>query len=128
MAKLPPRIFVVDDAPLVASSIADILRMSGFSAVSFTDPVEALTAASAESPDLLVSDIYMPEFSGIELASRLKSLNRDCDIVLFSGHPYAADLVDEARGRGHAFKFLIKPIPPTQLIYEVSTICRRTAD
>jgi DNA-binding NtrC family response regulator len=128
MAKPPPRIFVVDDAPRVASSIADVLRVSGFSAVSFTDPVEALTAALAESPDLLMSDIYMAELSGIELASRLRSLDVECDILLFSGHPYAADLVDEARGRGHSFRFLIKPIPPTRLIHEVAAICRGIAN
>jgi DNA-binding NtrC family response regulator len=78
-----PRIFVVDDMPLVASTISDILRLSGFSAVSYSDPLEALAAASAESPDFLVSDIYMPELSGIELAARLKSMNLDCDIILF---------------------------------------------
>jgi DNA-binding NtrC family response regulator len=128
MTQQPPRIYVVDDDPIIASTLADILRMSGFSVVSFTDPLEALTAALAESPDLLISDIHMPELSGIELASRLKSLHVDCDILLFSGHPHAANLVDEARARGQSFKFLIKPIAALQLIHEVSTICHQAAD
>jgi two-component system nitrogen regulation response regulator NtrX len=126
VAQQPPRIFVVDDAPLIASTIADILRMSGFSAASFTDPREALAAAIAESPDLLLCDLYMPDLSGLELASLLKSAQLDCDIILFSGHPHAADLVDEARDRGHLFKFLHKPIPPLQLIHEVSAGCPRS--
>jgi FixJ family two-component response regulator len=117
MTQKSPRIFVVDDAPLIASSIADILRLSGLSATSFTDPLEALAAAS---PDFLIADIYMPGLSGIELATRLKLMCLDCDILLFSGHPFAANLVDEAHHRGQSFKFLYKPIPPLQLIRKVS--------
>ena len=121
MAKQPPRIFVVDNAPFIASSLADILRMSSFSAASFTHPREALTAALAESPDVLLCDLYAPDFSGLELASLLKSAHLDCDIILFSGHPHMADLVDDARDRGRPFKFLPKPFPPLQLVYEFST-------
>jgi CheY-like chemotaxis protein len=50
------RIFVVDDEPVIASSLAAILRMNGFSARFFTSPLEALAAARSESPDLVISD------------------------------------------------------------------------
>jgi len=46
------RIFVVDDEPVIASSLAAILRMKGFSARIFSSPLEALSAARSESPDL----------------------------------------------------------------------------
>src|SRR3984885_2350010 len=55
-------IFVVDDEPVIASSLAAILQMNGFSARFFTCPLEALTAARSIAPDLLISDVAMPGF------------------------------------------------------------------
>jgi DNA-binding response OmpR family regulator len=48
------RIFVVDDQPIIASTLADILRLSGFDTVWFTNPREALTAATFDCPDLVI--------------------------------------------------------------------------
>jgi len=53
------RIFIVDDEPVIASSLAAILQMNGFSAKFFTCPLEALAAARSESPDLVISDVAM---------------------------------------------------------------------
>ena len=46
-------ILVVDDEPLIASSLAAILQMNGFSARFFTCPLQSLAAARSESPDLV---------------------------------------------------------------------------
>jgi CheY-like chemotaxis protein len=56
------QIFVVDDEPVIASTLATILQMNGFSAKFFTSPLEALNAARSKAPDLLISDVTMPEF------------------------------------------------------------------
>jgi hypothetical protein len=47
-----PHIFVVDDEHVIASTLAAILQMNGFSAKFFTCPLEALTAARLKAPDL----------------------------------------------------------------------------
>ena len=113
------RVFVVDDQPIIASTLADILRLSGFSATSFTDPYEALLAACADAPDLVISDIEMPGLSGIGLAIQLKELRLCSNILLISGHQAGIDLVDEARKFGHDFHVLAKPIGPRKLIAEI---------
>ena len=46
-------IFVIDDETVIASSLAAIMQMNGFSAKFFTCPLEALAAARSESPDLV---------------------------------------------------------------------------
>ena len=102
-----PRVFVVDDEPVIASTLAAILQMHGFSAKFFTSPLEALAAARAKSPDLLISDVEMPGLSGIELAIQMKAQYPTCKILLFSGRPSTLDLLDSARAQGHDFDLLL---------------------
>ena len=113
------RVFVVDDHAIIASTLADILRLNGFDATWFTNPREALAAAKSDCPDLVISDIEMPCFSGIELAIRLKELDLECNVLLVTGNPGAIDLLDEAAELGHHFQVLHKPIGPRKLISEI---------
>ncbi len=115
-----PRIFVVDDEPVIASTLAAILQMHGFSAKFFTSPLEALAAARKKSPDLLISDVEMPGLSGIELAVKMKAQYPKCQILLFSGQPSTLDLVDSARAQGHNFDLLLKPVLPPEFLSEIS--------
>jgi DNA-binding NtrC family response regulator len=127
MQSLDVRVFVVDDEPSIASTLADILRMSGFAATAFTNPLEALEAARHHAPHLLVSDVAMLALSGIELAIELKRMDLDCNILLFSGHSATHDLLHQARARGFDFQVLPKPLPPQRLIEEASAIEWTTA-
>ena len=61
----PRCIFIVDDEPVIASSLAAILKISGFSVKFFTSPLEALAAACLELPDLVILDVAMPGISGV---------------------------------------------------------------
>ena len=72
-----PHVFVVDDERTIASSLTAILNMSGYRARFFINPVEALKAARTDQPDVLISDVVMPELSGVDLAIRLKELCAD---------------------------------------------------
>jgi CheY-like chemotaxis protein len=116
---LDPRIFVVDDEPVIASTLAAILQMHGFSATFFTSPLEALAAARAKSPDLLISDVEMPDLSGIELAIKMKAQYPKCKILLFSGRPSTLDLLESARAQGHNFDLLLKPVFPPEFLSEI---------
>ena len=102
--------------------------MHGFSAKFFTSPLEALAAARAKSPDLLISDVEMPRLSGIDLAIRIKALYPACKILLFSGQPSNLDLLDSARAQGHDFDLFLKPIPPPELLAEIRKRIRSVSD
>jgi CheY-like chemotaxis protein len=116
----------VDDEPVIASTLAAILQMNGFSAKFFTCPLEALTAARSKAPDLLISDVVMPGISGIELAIRMRAQYPTCKILLFSGQAATMDLLEDARGQGHDFDLLLKPVPPTELLFEVGKMVNGT--
>jgi CheY-like chemotaxis protein len=113
------RVFVVDDEQVIAQTLAIILEQSGFSATAFFDPLQALIAAKVDIPDLLLSDVVMPQLSGIELAIRLKELCPSCKILLFSGQAETSNLLQLAHDQGHDFSLLSKPVHPADLLRKI---------
>jgi DNA-binding response OmpR family regulator len=122
-----PRIFVVDDEPVIASTTAMILSHYGFDAAFFTAPLDALQAARLDAPDLLVSDIVMPQLSGIALAIQMQACCPDCRVLLFSGQTNSFDMLEAARTDGHHFHLLAKPVHPAVLLLKVQTLMERAS-
>ena len=116
---VPMRVFVVDDEFNIASTLALILRHHGFDSTAFTGPLEALEAVAEQAPSLLISDISMPQLSGVDLAIRVREIARDCKILLFSGDASSTSLVEAARGRGHSFEMLSRPLHPAELLKKI---------
>jgi CheY-like chemotaxis protein len=114
-----PRIFVVDDEKIIAETLAVILRMSGYSARFFVNPLEALQVSLSGPPDLLISDVQMPLLSGIDLAIQMREQCPGCKILLFSGQTGTSDLLDVARKQGYDFHLLSKPIHPSDLLLRI---------
>ena len=115
-------IFVVDDEPVIASSLAAVLQMNGFSARFFTSPLEALAAARSESPDLVISDVAMAGISGVDLAIQMRTQYPNCKILLFSGQAATLDLLKGARAQGYDFRLLQKPVFPSELLSEIEQL------
>jgi len=117
------RIFVVDDHDVIASSLAMILRLhGGFHATSFTNSVAALGASRMEAPDLLITDVVMPELSGIDLAIQILDQRRECKVLLFSGEMVSAGMLEAARAKGYEFELLIKPVHPAALLSAIQQV------
>ncbi|MGA3130934.1 MAG: response regulator [Terracidiphilus sp.] len=116
-------VFVVDDEDVIATTLAMILRLQGgFCARSFNQPQDALEAAQLEAPDLLISDVVMPQISGIDLAIRVRECCPDCKVLLFSGQASTAYLLEAAKADGHDFDFLTKPVHPTDLLIKIRSL------
>lgn len=111
-----PRVLVADDEPVIAETLAIILRRSGFEAVVVHDGQAAVRQAKAWQPHALVSDVMMPVMNGIDAAIEISSLLPSCRIVLFSGQAATLDLQHEAEKKGHHFEVLPKPVHPTELL------------
>lgn len=116
------RIFVVDDEPVIASTLAAILSNNGFNATSFVEPREALQASRFETPDLLISDVVMPSLSGIELAIQMREACPNCKVILFSGQAFTIDFLEKASKAGHHFEVLSKPVHPAELLRKIRTL------
>ena len=114
-----PVVMVVDDEPLVADTLAMILSHAGYRAVRAYDARTALEMASVQPPDLLISDVAMPEMNGVELALGMVALVPQCRVVLFSGHARSVDLM-RAYDAGHDFPLMAKPMHPKEMLGQVA--------
>jgi CheY-like chemotaxis protein len=110
------RVLVVDDERVIADSVAAILNRSGFRAISRYSGAQAIESIHEECPDIIVSDVVMPDLNGIQLAKAVRTLCPKARIVLFSGNVETTSLLDGASLDGYFFEILQKPIHPVQLL------------
>jgi DNA-binding response OmpR family regulator len=103
-------------------ALAAILESAGYTARSFSDPLEALRAAETNCPDHLISDVMMPTLNGIDLGILFEAIYPRVRVLLFSGAFASAGLQDHAKGNGHHFDILAKPIHPKMLLAAIEAL------
>ena len=111
-----PRILVVDDEKVIADTIVQILNRDGFIAEAAYGGEEAIEKARLHCPELVLSDVLMPQVDGVEAAIAIRQHCPETRIILFSGQAATVEILARARERGHTFELLPKPIHPTDLI------------
>jgi CheY-like chemotaxis protein len=110
------RVLVVDDEELIADSVAAILNRNGYYATAKYSAKTAIEFAEAECPDVIVSDVIMPEVHGVQLARAIRRRCPDVRVVLFSGNTATSDVLHRALEEGDSFEVLAKPVHPLQLL------------
>ena len=110
------RVLVVDDERVIADTLAIILNQHGYDASAVYTGTAAVERARSVRPDLIISDVIMPDMNGIEAAINIRRFLPECKILLFSGQAATADLLENARARGHEFEILAKPVHPQDLL------------
>jgi len=87
MGKDPPHILVVEDEPVIASLLADVLGAAGYR-VTRRDRVDAALAAARATGDfaLCISDFLLPDRTGLEFARELRTIRPGLRIVLVSAY------------------------------------------
>lgn len=115
-----PLVLVVDDESVIADSLADILKRSGYAAIATYDGEAALETALLTPPELLISDVILPGMNGIELAVTMRRIFPDCKVILSSGQTASTRLLAAADAAGNSFIFLNKPVHPRDLLARVS--------
>ena len=116
------KILVVDDEPKIVQLTRDYLERAGFSVLTANDGKNAISAARAERPDLIVLDLGLPTMDGLDVT---RSLRRDTNIpiIMLTARGEETDkLVGLEIG---ADDYITKPFSPKELVARVRAVLRR---
>ena len=112
MSKL--KIMIVDDEVDICNLFRDALQVAGYNVRAFTNPTEALEDFRLHSEEygVIITDIRMPEMSGIELIKRVNQINKNVKVFLMT----AFELKNEELQELKMNEFLNKPIYTQRLV------------
>src|SRR5215510_15175842 len=123
----PPKILIVDDNETNRDILETRLKVHGYVLLQAADGEEALAAARAHLPDLILLDVMMPKLDGIEVCRRLKAdaALPFMSIILVTSK---ADTKDVVLGLDSgADEYLTKPIDQAALVSRVRSVLRLKA-
>lgn len=115
-------VLVVEDDSEVRGFIVTVLRRAGYVVAEATDGLEGVQLSEALCPEIVVSDLYMPNQDGIHLLRKIKKQRPNVRMVLVSGGSSlmpGMDALAYARKLG-ADATLSKPFTPYELIQAVA--------
>lgn len=114
MAKAIPavRVLVVDDDPAICEYMETFLAKDGFDVTTATDPTEVEEEVKRGGYHLVVLDLMMPKMDGIELLTRLRRIDSDVAVVIFTGYPSLETAVQSIKL--DAVDYLKKPFNPDE--------------
>lgn len=119
-----PRILIVDDDPDIRRLLCDYLSQDGMEVVEAGDGPSALAAFRRSGPDLIILDVMMPGFDGLEVCRRVRT-ESPVPVIFLTGK---ADEVDQLLGFGFgADDYVTKPFSPRTLVARVKALLRRAS-
>jgi DNA-binding NtrC family response regulator len=120
------RIAVVDDDPQVCAIVQGFLEQAGCQVSTFAAPLACLAAIRPQPPDILITDVQLPEMDGLQLLREVKSFSPSTDVIVITGGAHK-DVAIRALKLG-AFDFFEKPVVAGELVETVRRTMRyRTA-
>lgn len=120
------KILIVDDDRTIRTVLTRYLENRGYEVQQVSSGVEALSACAKCPPDLVVSDVMMPEMDGIEFCRRLRTTpsGQLMPFIFLSGKGEIEDRI-----HGHSIgadDYLIKPVDPRELVAKIEAQLERS--
>ena len=112
-------ILVVDDDPRNRFVIADMLKRQGYEVAQASNALEALKAFSRLRPDVVITDLRMPEIDGADLALQIHANWPGIAVILASG--YFTDKAQKIISAAWA-DFIYKPIEKESLLAKIQRL------
>src|SRR5438552_8458175 len=118
----PANLLVVDDEPHILGVLKDVLVRFGYRVTCASSGAEALTALRSELFDAAITDIRMPDMSGLDLLREIKKHDESIEVIVMTGYPTITSAV-EALKEG-AYDYLSKPL----IFDELEHVMRRVIE
>jgi DNA-binding NtrC family response regulator len=107
------RVLIVDDEPSVRQVISEWLRRKNFHVLEAEGGRQAMERIRRDKPDVVVSDVVMPEMNGIQLLTAANTARTKIPFLMISGYPSHLDAVKVMKNG--ALDYLAKPFHPDEL-------------
>ena len=119
------RVLLVEDDPVILRLLEVNFELEGYEVLLAHDGAEGIEMAREQRPDLVISDIMMPNVSGIELVESLKGdeSTAGIPIILLSAKAQSADV--RAGMEAGADDYITKPFEPLELVDRVQALLNR---
>jgi DNA-binding NtrC family response regulator len=112
---------IVEDDPVFSAALAEVVSRAGFDVSTVDTIAAARRAIETRPPNLVLTDLELPDGSGVSLLEDLED-RADIDVVLLSGHATVESAIEALR-RG-ALEYLVKPVDHERLAALLSTVHR----
>lgn len=119
------RILIAEDEPSIVISLEFLLKEAGYDVTVARDGSQALTLTGELRPDLVVLDVMLPGFDGLEVMRRLHAdLDARVPVILLTAKGEEADRLVGLRSG--ADDYVVKPFSPAELVARIDAVLRRT--
>jgi len=113
-----PKIVIIDDEINMCKILEKILHEQGYEVVSFTNPVEGIEHIKNDIPDVVLTDIKMPEMNGFDVLRKVKEVDKNIEVIILTAYGTIDSAVD-AMKLG-AFHYITKPFQINVLLMTIS--------
>ncbi|WP_087022994.1 sigma-54-dependent transcriptional regulator [Thaumasiovibrio subtropicus] len=114
------QVLLIDDDNDVLDAYQNLLQLSGYKTVACSDPTQVMAMIPTNWAGVVVSDMYMPGLSGMDLLQKIQQFDEELPVVIITGHgdiPMAVDAVKKG-----AVDFLTKPLQPPALLKKLKEL------
>jgi len=114
-------ILIAEDDPDTREYLSLLLRLEGFDVATAEDGARALQSLAQTPPDLLLTDLMMPQVDGLELIRRVRQQREFADLPIVAMSAYGLSRISEAQAAG-ATATIRKPLDIENLISTISQV------
>ncbi len=117
------QVLIVDDNRDITGLLSRFLKAKGIENVATNDPLDGLERIKEEKYDVILLDISMPEFSGIDIIHELETekILKDQKIVIFSATAFTTHQIDSLLKKDGIHGCLKKPIQLNELLTAITS-------
>ncbi len=117
-------IVVLDDEENMGTILSRILQMEGYHVTPFSDPVKAVEHVKATPPDLVITDMRMPELTGMDVLKATLEASPETNVIVMTAYATVEKAVECMRAG--AFDYITKPFKSDELVLTVSKAVAHT--
>lgn len=118
------KVLVVDDEIVLADLLASALRYEGWEVTTANTGADAVRLAREISPDLVVLDIMLPDFDGLEVLSKIRRNDPDISVLFLTAKDSIADRVEGLSAGGD--DYVTKPFSLEEVVARLHALLRRS--